>query len=439
METPMATKRRVGAVVALLATTTLLAAACGSGGNSSNNNSSGLYQKPVTLVWWTNYNTDGPGKTYMEKVAADFHTLHPTVTVQFNGIETNDLQRNKIPAALLSNNPPDVFQAWGGGEMAEQVQSGYLMDITDQTKQEVANIGPAASIWAVNGRQYGLPYQFGIEGFWYNKDLFTKAGISSPPATMDDLNADIAKLKTAGTIPVAVGAGDKWPAGHWWYNFAVRECSASALSDAASKHSFDDPCFIKAGQDLQAFDATNPFQPNFLATPGQQGANSSAGLVANGKAAMELMGAWDGGTMGSLTPDGKEPSFLGWFPFPSVPGAGGSQTTMMGGGDGYACSKKAPAECVEFLKYLVSQPVLTGYAGTGAGIPTTKGSESGLTDPVLQTVSKATQSAGGVELWLDTQFGATAGTAMNDAIVAIMAGKGTPQGVVDALKKATQQ
>jgi raffinose/stachyose/melibiose transport system substrate-binding protein len=437
----MTKKRRLGVVLALFATTTLVASACSSGGSSTNSGStqaaSDLYKHPVTLTWWNNANTAGPLKTYWQKVATDFHALHPTVTVKITAVETNDLQRNKIPAALLSGNPPDVFQAWGGGEMAEQVQSGYLKDITADTKTQVASIGAAASIWAVNGKQYGLPYDFGIEGFWYDKNQFSKAGITAPPATMDDLNADIAKLKGTGTVPVAVGAGDKWPAGHWWYNFALRECSASALASASNSQNFDDPCFVKAGQDLQTFLATKPFQSNFLATPGQTGANSSAGLVANGKAAMELMGAWDGGTMGSLTPNAKEPSFLGWFPFPSVAGGAGNQTAQMGGGDGFSCSKNAPAECVEFLKYLVSPSVQAEFAATGAGIPVVKGSEAGLADPVLKTIAQATQQAGGVQLWLDTSFGATAGTAMNDAIVAIFAGKGTPQGVVDALKKAT--
>jgi raffinose/stachyose/melibiose transport system substrate-binding protein len=435
----MTKKRRLGAVMAVAMTTALFAAACSSSGSSdkSNQAAGGLYSKPVTLTWWENANTDGPLKTYWQKVADDFHALHPTVTIQVSGIETNDLQRNKIPAALLSGNPPDIFQAWGGGEMVEQVQSGYLKDITADTKDQVAAIGAAASIWSVGGKQYGLPYNFGIEGFWYNKDMFASAGITSAPATMDDLNADIAKLKTAGDVPVAVGAGDKWPAAHWWYNFALRECTADALSAASTSQNFDDPCFVKAGTDLQTFLATKPFQNNFLATPGQQGPNSSAGLVANGKAAMELMGAWDGGTMGSLTPGAKEPSFLSWFPFPSVPGAAGNQTSSMGGGDGFACSKNAPAECVEFLKYIVSPDVQKGFAATGAGIPVTKGAETGLTDTSLQTIAQATQQAGGIQLWLDTQFGSTAGTAMNDAIVAIFAGKGAPQGVVDALKKAT--
>jgi raffinose/stachyose/melibiose transport system substrate-binding protein len=433
----MTKKRRLGAVLALVVTTTLLASACSSSSSTNTKTTNALYTHPVTLSWWENANQAGPLKTYWEKVADDFHTLHPSVTINISAIETNDLQRNKIPAALLSGNPPDIFQAWGGGEIVEQVKSGYLKDITADTKDELASIGAAANIWAVNGKQYGLPFDFGIEGFWYDKTAFAAAGITAPPATMDDLNADIAKLKTSNIVPVAVGAGDKWPAAHWWYNFALRECTADVLSDASTGQKFDDPCFVKAGQDLQTFLAIKPFQPNFLATSGQVGANSSAGLLANGKAAMELMGSWDGGSMTVLTPDKKEPTFLGWFPFPSIGGGAGNQTADMGGGDGFSCSKNAPPECVAFLKYIVSADVEKGFAGTGSGIPTVKGSEAGLTDPALQTIAQATQKAGGVQLWLDTAFGATAGTAMNDAIVAIFAGKGTPQGVVDALKKAT--
>lgn len=433
----MRIKRRLGAVFAMVATAALVASGC-SGGDSSDSDSSGdLYSNPVTLDWWHNGNQEGPLRTLWQKVADDFKKLHPTVTINVTPIETNELQRNRLPAALLSGNPPDIFQAWGGGEMVEQVKSDYLMDITADTKNEVAGMGPVSKIWAVDGKQYGLPFSFGIEGFWYNKDQFAQAGITAPPKTLDELNSAVSKLKAANLTPIALGAGDKWPAAHWWYNFAVRECSAATLANAGSKQEFTDKCFVKAGEDTKTFIGTNPFQPNFLATPGQTGATSSAGLLANGKAAMELMGHWNGGVMQTLTPDQKQPSFLGWFPFPSVSGAGGSQDTQMGGGDGFSCSKKAPKECVEFLKYIASPDVQKAFAGTGSGIPTVKGAESGLADPVLQTIAKATQSAGGVQLWLDTTFGAKAGTAMNDAIVAIFANQGTPQGVVDALQKAT--
>ena len=68
---------------------------------------------------------------------------------------------------------------------------------------------------------------------------------------------------------------------------------------------------------------TKPFQSGFLGTPAQVGAGSSAGMVANGKAAMELQGDWDPGVMAPLTSNKNLNSKLGWFPFPSVPGGAG--------------------------------------------------------------------------------------------------------------------
>jgi len=435
----MAMKRRAGAVLALFGTVTLLAAGCSSGGTTPAAGDD-LYKNPVTLTWWNNASDDGPGKTYWAKVAADFKTLHPTVTVQIEAIETNQLQRTRIPAALLSNDPPDIFQAWGGGEIVDQVSAGYLKDITEQTKSEVANIGGAAGIWAVDGKQYGLPFRMGIEGFWYNKALFTKAGITSPPATFADLEAAVTKLKAINVVPISVGAGDKWPAAHYWYNFALRACSPDTLKKAGKDLVFDDPCFVKAGQDLKTFIGIKPFQNNFIATPAQTGAGSSAGLVANRQAAMELMGDWNKGVMEGLTPDKKGlGSDLGWFPVPAIAGAAGDPKAALGGGDGFACSKNAPAECVEFLKYIVSPDVQKGYAALNIGLPVTKGAASAVSDPAMASVLKATNDATYVQLWLDTAYGSTVGNAMNDKIVAIFAGTGTPEQVVEAMKLAAKK
>ena len=46
-------------------------------------------------------------------------------------------------------------------------------------------------------------------------------------------------------------------------------------------------------------------------------------MVANGKAAMELQGDWELGTMAPLTTDKNFASEVGWFPFPSVAGGAG--------------------------------------------------------------------------------------------------------------------
>jgi len=392
----------------------------------------------VTLTWWHNATAD-PLKGLWASVAKDFEKLHPNVTVKVTGYQNEDLQRTLIPNALRSGNPPDLFQAWGGGEIVDQVAAGYVKDISADVKPELSAIGPTVSGWQVNGKTYGLPFSYGIEGFWYNKDLFKQAGIDAPPTTLDELNTDVTKLKSAGIVPIAVGAGDKWPAAHWWYNFALKDCTPAVLKAATSKHVFTDKCFVQAGDDLKTFIATNPFQDGFLATPAQTGAGSSAGLVANGKAAMELMGHWDPGVMSGLTADKKVPPFLGWFNFPGIPGSAGDPTAALGGGDGFACAKKAPPECVELLKYIVSVDVQKKFGASGAGLPVTKGSESSVTDPNLVEVLNGKNKASYVQLWLDTSYGANIAGAMNDGIVNLFAGKGTPQDIVKAMQAAAAE
>lgn len=86
---------------------------------------------------------------------------------------------------------------------------------------------------------------------------------------------------------------------------------------------------------LADFAATEPFNQGFLTTSAQQGAGSSAGLVANYQAAMELMGAWNTGVIRSLTPDQQDLPDLNWFPFPAVEGGEGDPKAMMGGVDGF--------------------------------------------------------------------------------------------------------
>ena len=132
-------------------------------------------------------------------------------------------------------------------------------------------------------------------------------------------------------------------------------------------YSFRDPCWLKAGEYLQRLIDPEPFQDGFLATPAQQGATSSAGLVANGNAAMELMGHWNPGVMQSLTPDNKVPSFLGWFPFPDVPGGKGIKGSLLGGGDGYRLLLEGPAAGVRAVPGVHRQPERP-EAGRGVGL-----------------------------------------------------------------------
>ena len=440
----MASTRRARAALAALATTTLVASACSGGnGNGEQPTDDVPYDSPVTLVWWHNASEEGPGKAYWQKVADDFMALHPTVTIEIEAIQNETLQRTRIPAALQAGAPPpDIFMVWGGGEIREQVRDGdYLKDLTPYLDDAFLSNMIALDPWKVDGKQYGLPFRWGLEGIFYNKEHFAAAGITEPPKTMSELKEAIQKLKAIGVIPISVGAGDQWPAAHWWYNFAIRSCSPEALRAAANDHNFDDPCFIRAGELLQEFLELEPFQPDFLNTRFSV-ADGSAALFGNGQSAMELMGDWFRGTASNFAADfdGEKSEYvdrvIGWFPFPEVEGAAGDPTAALGGGDGWGCAKNSPIECVEFIKYLSTLEVQRGYAETGSGIPVVKGAEEAISQPVLRQIADATSQAKSAHLWLDTTYGTTIGTAMNDAIIAIFEGSGTPEGVVEAMKAA---
>jgi len=244
-------------------------------------------------------------------------------------------------------------------------------------------------------------------------------------------------LKAKGIAPIAVGGKDKWPDAFYYGYFATRECATDILKNATLKKDFSDPCFAKAGKDIQDLVAKQPFQAGFLGSPAQQGAVSSAGLVANGKAAMELQGQWDGGTITSLTPDKKSlGDKLAWFPFPTVTGGAGDPTAQFGGGDGFSCSASAPPECAEFLKFILSPDEQKKFAATGAGLPSIPDAGSAVTDKAMSPILKARDSASFIELYFDKALPTAVGSALNDEVANIFAGSGSPDAIVKAVADA---
>jgi len=392
----------------------------------------------VTLVWWHNA-TQGPGLKLWTNVAKEFHKLHPNVTVKAVPLQ-NEQFTTKIPIALQSSNPPDVFQNWGGGQLVDQVKAHKVANLTKYVGGWIKSIGGSAAGWQVGGQQYAIPYNVGVVGFWYNKDLFRQAGISSPPTTWPQLLADSAKLKAAGITPIAIGSKDKWPDAFYWDYLAVKLCPKAVIQASAVSYNFSNPCWLKAGQYTQQLLDAKPFQDGFLATPAQQVPTSSAGLLANGKAAMELQGHWDPGVMQSLTPDQKIPSFLGWFPFPNVPGSKALPGSLLGGGDGFACSWKAPQPaCAQFLGYIDSLSVQRRVGSTSFGLPVRKGSESSVKDPNLRTVLKFRSSSPFVQLYLDIAYSQAIGQALDAAIADQFAGQATPQQVVQKIADSAKK
>jgi raffinose/stachyose/melibiose transport system substrate-binding protein len=430
----MARKTRGAAALAALAAGVLLTtAACG--GSDSGDSSSG---GKTTVTWWHNSNND-PGKSYYEKVAADFEKAHPKVDIKVSAMAHEDML-TKLDAGFQSGDAPDVYMERGGGELADHVEAGLTKDLSEDAGDIISKLGGNVAGWQVDGKTYALPFSMGVVGFWYNKALFQQAGITDAPKTVDELYADWDKLKAKGITPVSVGAGDKWPAAHYWYYTALRECSQDVLTGAVKSLDFSDPCFVKAGDDLKQVIDKKPFNAGFLSTPAQTGPTSASGLLATGKVAMELAGHWEPGVMQGLTEDKKGlGENTGWFPFPSVAGGAGDPTAQLGGGDAWAVSKDAPKAATDFVKYLLSDEVQTGFAQNDMGLPTNPAATGSVKDPALAQLLKVRDSSPFIQLYFDTAFGASIGGAMNDAIALQFAGKASAQDVVDATQKAADE
>ncbi|WP_088319229.1 ABC transporter substrate-binding protein [Kineosporia sp. R_H_3] len=411
-----------GAAVAVLA-------ACGTGGEESPADAPASSGAATTITWWHNSNTD-PGKGYYAEVAKKFEAANPGVTVEVSALQHEDML-TKLDAAFQSGDVPDVYMERGGGELADHVEANLVKDISAPAADVISTLGGSVAGWQVDGKTYALPFSVGVVGFWYNKDLFEKAGITTPPATMDDLLAASDKLRAAGVDPISVGAGDKWPAAHYWYYLALRACPQQVLQDAVKSLDFSNPCFVTAGQELEKVVKAKPFNRGFLSTPAQTGPTSASGLLATGKVAMEMQGHWEPGVMQGLTADKKGlGDKLGWFPFPSVAGGQGDPAAALGGGDAWAVSKNAPDAAVDFVKYLLSDEVQKGFAERDMGLPTNPSASGSVKDPALAGLLKVRDDSPFVQLYFDTAFGQAVGGVMNDQIALLFAGKATPQDIV---------
>ncbi|PZR53563.1 sugar ABC transporter substrate-binding protein [Xylanimonas oleitrophica] len=390
---------------------------------------------PVELTIWHN-STTGPGKAYWEEATAAYTAENPDVTFNIQSIQNEDMD-GKLQTAVNSGDLPDIFMARGGQKLADIVATGRVKDLSDLLSDDAkSSMGAALSAFEVDGKNYAMPTAVLPGGIFYSKDLFEQAGITETPTTMAELEDAVAKLKASGVQPIALGAKDAWPAAHWFYFFALRECSQETIANLAGSTDFSDPCWKKAGQDLEEFAGTEPFNTGFLTTPAQQGAGSSAGLVANHKAAMELMGGWNVGVIASLTPDGEPLPDLGWFPFPSIDGQKGDASAMMGGVDGFSCSQDSPAACEDFLNFLATKDQQEKYAEAYQTIPANQQAQSVVADPALQPIMEAYNEAAYVSTWMDTVLGQSVGNALNTAVVDMLAGKGNADSIISTMESA---
>ncbi|HET9137990.1 extracellular solute-binding protein [Actinophytocola sp.] len=428
--TPMPRRTFLGALGAGAAVLGIGGCSSGdSGGNSADPNAQ------QTIDWWHIANTP-PMLPVWDELAKAYMAQHSNVKINITPIE-NEAFKAKMTTETQSGHAPSLFHTWGGGVLKQQVDAGLVKEITNDASGTISNISKTAmEAYQIDGKAYALPNDIGMVGFWYNKALFSKAGISTPPATWAEMLDSVGKLKGAGVTPIAIAGQAKWPEMYWWTYLAIRIAGVDGLRKAAADKKFDGEEFVKAGQELKKLVDMQPFQNGFLAAPYDQPTGQAA-TMGNGLAAMELMGQWGPSVQKEQSGKGIGDD-LDFFAFPAVDGGKGKVTDIMGGGGGFAVGKDAPPATVDFLQFLLKPENIRKGISTGSILPVVKGTEDAVSDAnakkVVAQVSKTTE----FQLYPDQAYPPSVGAAINDSVSQLVAGAMTPEAVAKAITEAAQ-
>ncbi|PKW26979.1 extracellular solute-binding protein [Phycicoccus duodecadis] len=178
----------------------------------------------VTLTVW-DQEVRGGQAAQIEELNKEFQAKYPNITLKRVTRSFDDL-KTTLGLALSGNNPPDVFQANNGRpDMGKFVQAGQLLPLdryaeayrwTERYPESVRKYSSYSSDGKTfgTGNLYGLPQVGEVVGIYANKAVLAKAGITDMPTTWADFEASLAKVKTAGQLPLVLGNLDKWPAIH---------------------------------------------------------------------------------------------------------------------------------------------------------------------------------------------------------------------------------
>jgi raffinose/stachyose/melibiose transport system substrate-binding protein len=391
----------------------------------------------VNIEWWHSSTAD-PGKSVWQAAASLYMDEHPWVSITVEPMSAETLEA-RLASAQSTGLTPDLFESTGGVRFISQARAGVLEDITSQvaawtdpSPQEIAGM----NVFSYQGKQYGAPWAMGMAGFFYNQPLFTKAGIANTPTSWSELLADIDKLKAASIVPFAIAGKDEWPGMNLWTYLLLREAGSSALTDMILNGSWGSEGCVRAGTDLAALVAKNPFQPGYMSAVYDR---DEAAWMGNGKAAMELMGEWGPAVAASSSTSGTGiGSDVGWFPFPAVAGGTGDATDGLGSATGIAVGKNAPPEALDFLHFLMSTRVMDQIGHAGMGFPTAFGSVDSIDDQTLHLIVSARNQARSMQLYLDRVSSPALTQTIEDNTAALLGGRATAQQVCQAIAAAAK-
>jgi multiple sugar transport system substrate-binding protein len=186
-------RRRAAGFAAIVLVAALGAAACSSGGSST---TSTTPDDGTKLTMWVRSATDQFSQRLVDAYNAS-HKNHVSLT-----IIPNDNYLTKVGTAAGSNSLPDIL-ASDVVYTPNYTKQGLFQDITSELKAlpYFSSIAPShLAAASLEGKIYAVPHKLDSSVLFYNKNLFTKAGLdpAKPPANFADILADAQKITALG-------------------------------------------------------------------------------------------------------------------------------------------------------------------------------------------------------------------------------------------------
>lgn len=265
--------------------------------------------------WWT----AGGEAEGLQAMIDVFHEKYPEIEIinatVAGGAGTN--AKAVLATRMQGGNPPDAFQVHAGHELIDTwVVSDFMEPLTfilkdngwmDKFPKDVIDI------ISYRGEVYSIPVNIHRSNvMWYNADILNKYGLEAPQ-TMDDFFKVAETLQANGVTPLALGDTNTWPATHLLESVILASTGPEkyialwegkvSWSDADVKEALRNYVRMMGYVNSDHAALTNM---------------DAAGYVAEGKAAMNVMGDWVAGYyMSQGYTQGKE---WDWVPSPGTGG-----------------------------------------------------------------------------------------------------------------------
>lgn len=432
--------RHLRAAAAVTLAISVAAGVTGCGGGTSSGG--GSNESPKTLTYWAS--NQGPS------VEADKKILTPElkkfeketgIKVKLEVVPWADLL-NRILAATTSGQGPDVLNI-GNTWSASLQATGALLPWDDKNFEAIGGrdrfIDSAVASAGKEGEPpaavplYSLSY-----ALYYNKKMFADAGISTPPATWDQLVADGKKLSKDGKW--ALGAEGSNLSNNIHQTFVLGQQHGADFFDKDGKADFTSDGAVSAVKQYVDFMAKDK-----IIAPGnaEYAQNQSLTDFAKGRTAMVL---WQAAAT-TFASQGMKPEDWGVAPVPvpaGAPGAG-KQTNSMVAGINMAVFKntKNIDGAKKFVKFMTSDEEQKNLCKTYGSIPPVKAAQSdpAFSAPELKVLrdTLATSAAPLPQVPNESQFETAVGTAVKELFADAAAGKPVTTETVKARLEKAQQ